>query len=176
MSAVPKIAYDAAVIELAEKAKAAIYDEKGLKNKAISKRVESGIYLLALQSLIDEDRARSDGMTFWQFFDYIGFGISAGEARKRLAIAKADNPEAALDAVRKANREGMAQSRAHVGAHEPEQDQPISRRQVAEEDELQPDMDGVASLLVEQAWAIVKRMSRNEKLELLERLQDHMEN
>jgi hypothetical protein len=102
---------DPHIIDLAEKARAAIYDEKGLMTRATNKRIQSGIYLLALQTLIEEDRSRADGMTFWQFFEYVGFGISRKEAEKRIAIAKQDNPEEAAEAAAQRNREAQAKHR-----------------------------------------------------------------
>jgi hypothetical protein len=165
-----KIALSPEVKDLAEKARAAIYDEKSLLNRSLNKRIKSGIYLLALKKVIDKSPEKADGMTFWQFFDYIGFGVSRKEAEKRISDAGKTDPEAADEVRRTAN--AIRHASREVRGNEDKEDQEDSEPQSVGATETQP--EGPTSLLVEQAKRLISRMSRDEALELNEWLQERL--
>ena len=54
-------------------------------------------------------------MKFWQFFDYVGFGISRREAERRIDLASQENPHEVDAAPRAADAARKAESRHLAG-------------------------------------------------------------
>jgi hypothetical protein len=110
------------ISDLTVQAREAILAEKRAKKRekdgretAQSHRLKSGRHLLDLKTMIDDDPTLADGQTFWVWFDYWFVKeklCSRKDAEKRIALALADDPEAALAEERRKAREGMAAHRA----------------------------------------------------------------
>src|SRR5262249_20312160 len=77
-------------------------------SKASKARIEAAKALLELRHRIESGEAGA--ITWWQWFKE-NSDRSRGDAEKLLAIAKAEDPEAAVEEERRKAREGMAEMR-----------------------------------------------------------------
>jgi len=85
-------------------------EEQSSKKKAYRHRLRAGEMLLALRKRIEAGEAGVN-MSWWDWYES-KFVRSRRDAEKVMALAQADDPEAALENERAANRERMANKRA----------------------------------------------------------------
>jgi hypothetical protein len=108
-SVVPHLSLDEAVLRVHRKWERVVDTQQ----KAHSARVECGIELLALKSRIEAGEAGP--ISFWDWYQ-IKFTRDRRDAERVMAIASAENPEAAHEAEKAATRERMRALRARTGA------------------------------------------------------------
>jgi len=131
----PFVSLDEAVLRIHRKWDRVIDTQQ----KAHSARVECGMELLALRARIEAGEAGQ--INWWNYYQQ-KFTRDRRDAERIMAIASAENPQAAHEAEKAATRQRMQAFRARTGAQArcaPEQDAPAHREREPEpEQEILP--------------------------------------
>jgi N-glycosylase/DNA lyase len=125
------------------------------EGRSIRCRIAAGQMLIALRERIESGEA-GKGIEWWRWYES-KFVRSRRDAEKVMALARAEDPEAAADEEREINRQAKRRERATSD---------VSR---SNDDEEQPEDGDV----VDQAFRLVVSMNAEQKERFIARIKEH---